>query len=52
VSSCAPRATSAERPFVLAGVQPTVARLLELTQTTAHFTHAATVEQALERAGG
>jgi anti-anti-sigma factor len=40
----------AGRPFVLAGVQPTVARLLELTQTTDAFAHTATVEQALARA--
>ena len=39
------------RPFVLAGVRPAVARLLELTQTTGAFTSAATLAQALERAG-
>lgn len=41
----------ADRPFVLAGVQPPVVRLLELTQTTGAFAHAGTVAQALERAG-
>ncbi len=47
----ASRAARDGRPFVLAGVQPAVARLLELTQTTGAFTSAATLAQALERAG-